>query len=46
MEQQSKESIESILVNVKPSLRGADIRLRSIDKGIVTLEYHKSSLRR
>ena len=41
MEQQLNESIESILENVKPSLGGADIRLRSIEKGIVTLEYHK-----
>ncbi|MEJ2738263.1 MAG: hypothetical protein P8105_00215 [Dehalococcoidia bacterium] len=42
MEQGSNERIESILKNVKPSLGGADIRLKSIEKGIVTLEYHKS----
>jgi hypothetical protein len=42
MEKQINESITSILENVKPSLGGADIRLRSIEKGVVTLEYHKS----
>ena len=42
MERQSNESIESILENVKPSLGGADVRLRSVEQGIVTLEYHKS----
>jgi hypothetical protein len=42
MGQQLSESIESVLERIKPSLGGADVCLRSIEQGMVTLEYHKS----
>lgn len=41
MEQELSEGIERILEHIRPSLGGADIRLRMVDKGIVTLEYYK-----
>jgi hypothetical protein len=44
MKYQLSEKIESILAGVRPSLGGADIRLRDISEGIVTLEYHKALL--
>jgi hypothetical protein len=41
MEKQLNERIDSILAKLKTSLGGADIRLKDIDKGVVTLEYHR-----
>jgi len=39
MEQGLKEEIESILARIKPSLGGADVQLRDISQGIVTVQY-------
>ena len=41
MEKHTNELIERILANIYPSLGGAVIRLKSVEQGIVTLEYHK-----
>ena len=42
MEQKLNEKIENILANIRPSLGGADVRLKDVSEGIVTLEYHKA----
>jgi len=34
--------VESILAGIKPSLGGADIRLKDISQGVVTLEYRRA----
>ena len=44
MKKQTNELIERILTNIYPSLGGAVIRLKSVEQGIVTLEYHKPLL--
>jgi len=36
-----KEEIESVLARIKPSLGGADVRLRGISQGIVTVQYYR-----
>ena len=41
MEWQLNEEVESILAGIRPSLGGADVRLKDISQGIVTLEYHR-----
>ena len=41
MEQGIKEEIESILARIKPSLGGADVQLRGISQGIVTVQYYR-----
>ena len=41
MEQGIKEEIEGMLARIKPSLGGADIQLRDISQGIVTLQYYR-----
>jgi hypothetical protein len=35
------EKVENILSRIKPSLGGADVRLKDISEGVVTLEYHR-----
>jgi len=35
------EKVENILSRIKPSLGGADVRLKGIGEGIVTLEYYR-----
>ena len=41
MEQGLKEEIEGILARIKPSLGGADVQLRDISQGIVTVQYYR-----
>ena len=41
MEKQLNERVDNILAKLKTSLGGADIRLKDIDKGVVTLEYYR-----
>jgi hypothetical protein len=35
------EKVEDILSRIKPSLRGADVLLKDIGEGVVTLEYYR-----
>jgi hypothetical protein len=35
------EKVENLLSKIKPSLGGADVRLKSIGEGVVTLEYYR-----
>jgi Fe-S cluster biogenesis protein NfuA len=41
IEQELSKKVEDILTKVKPSLGGADVQLREIRRGIVTLEYYR-----
>ena len=41
MGQQLNEKVESILAGIKPSLGGADVLLKNISQGVVTLEYRR-----
>ncbi len=41
MEQKLNEKVENILSKIKPSLGGADVRLKDVVDGIVTLEYYR-----
>ena len=41
MEQGLKEEIEGVLAMIKPSLGGADVQLRDIDQGVVTVQYYR-----
>ncbi len=41
MDREWKEKVENILTRIKPSLGGADVRLKDMDEGIVTLEYYR-----
>jgi len=41
MGQQLNEKVESILVDIRPSLGGGGVRLVNIGEGIVTLEYQR-----
>ena len=41
MDLELKETVENILTRIKPSLGGADLRLKDVDQGIVTLEYYR-----
>ena len=41
MEQRLKEEVEGVLANMRPSLGGADVQLRDISQGIVTLQYRR-----
>jgi hypothetical protein len=41
IEQELSKKVEDILYNVKSSLGGADVRLREIRRGVVTLEYYR-----
>ena len=41
MEQKINEQVETIVAGIRPSLGGADVRLKDVSQGIVTLEYHK-----
>ena len=36
-----REEIESVLAKIRPSLGGADIQLRDISQGIVTVQYYR-----
>ena len=42
MEQDLKNKIENILAGIRPSLGGADIRLKDFSQGTVILEYRKA----
>ena len=42
MKYQLNERIESILAGIRPSLGGADILLKGVNEGIVTLEYRRA----
>ncbi len=39
MDQELSEQLEKILSKLKPSLGGADVRLKDIDEGLVILKY-------
>ncbi|MCK4387383.1 MAG: hypothetical protein KAW00_01310 [Dehalococcoidia bacterium] len=41
MEQGMKGEIETMLARIKPSLGGADVQLRDISQGIVTVQYYR-----
>ena len=41
MDQRIHTTIEGVLAKVRPSLGGADVRLRNISRGIVTVEYYR-----
>ncbi|GAI25461.1 unnamed protein product [marine sediment metagenome] len=41
MEQGLEEEVEGILARIKPSLGGADVQLRDVSQGIVTLHYYR-----
>jgi len=41
MDLELKEMVENILTRIKPSLGGADVRLKDVDQGIITLEYYR-----
>jgi hypothetical protein len=41
MEQGLEKKVEAELARIRPSLGGADIRLRNISEGIVTVEYFR-----
>ena len=36
-----KEAIEDVLARIRPGLGGADVQLRDINQGIVTIQYYK-----
>jgi hypothetical protein len=42
MNYQLNEKIEGILVDIRPSLGGADVQLKEISQGIVIFEYHRA----
>ena len=42
MGQNIKDKVEAIVSGVRPSLDGADVRLKDINQGVVTLEYHRA----
>jgi len=39
MNRELNEKVEDILYKIKPSLGGADVRLKDIGEGVVTLKY-------
>jgi len=39
--QELRHKVEDMLSMVRPSLGGADVRLREIGRGVVTLEYYR-----
>ncbi len=39
MKEELKKMVEDILLKIKPSLGGVDLRLKDIHQGIVTIEY-------
>ena len=41
MEGQLNEKVKSILAGIRPSLGGANVWLKDISEGVVTLEYHR-----
>jgi len=41
MEQGIKGEIESLLAGIKPSLGGADVQLRDVSQGIITVQYYR-----
>ena len=41
MEQGIKEEMETVLARIKPSLGGADVQLRDVSQGIITMQYYK-----
>ena len=41
MERQLNDKVEGILAGIRPGLGGADVQLKDISQGVVTLEYHR-----
>jgi hypothetical protein len=41
MDRELNERVENILSRIKPSLGGADVLLKDIGEGVVTLEYYR-----
>jgi hypothetical protein len=41
MGRELNEKVEDILSRIKPSLGGADVQLKDIGEGVVTLEYRR-----
>ena len=42
MEKDIKDKLENILAGIRPSLGGADIRLKDFSQGTLTLEYRRA----
>lgn len=38
---EQEQEIEDVLARIRPSLGGADVRLRSVSRGVVTVQYYK-----
>lgn len=36
-----EQEIEDLLVRIRPSLGGADVRLKGVSRGVVTVQYYK-----
>ncbi len=36
-----EQEIEGVLAGIRPSLGGADVRLRGVSRGVVTVQYYK-----
>jgi hypothetical protein len=41
LEEELRKKVEDMISKVKPSLGGADVRLRAISQGKVTIEYYR-----
>jgi hypothetical protein len=41
VEEYLRKNVEDMLIKVKPSLGGADVRLNEISHGIVTIDYYR-----
>ncbi len=41
VEKELKEEIEGVLARIRPSLGGADVELRDVNQGTVTVQYHR-----
>jgi hypothetical protein len=41
MDRELNEKVKNILYRIKPSLGGADVRLKDIGEGVVTLEHDR-----
>ncbi len=36
-----EQEIEGVLARIRPSLGGADVRLKGVSRGVVTVQYYK-----
>ena len=36
-----EQEIEGVLAGIRPSLGGADVRLKGVSRGVVTVQYYK-----